>query len=181
MNLRHMNLRQVNLRMIKTATLIALAALGLARPAIAQDKFDFYGRGPYRASVPRPSSITGYEPGQFQTPHGQIVRVIEKIAAAAPDRVRVIENGETWEHRKLYLVIVSSPENLARLDEIKANIGKLADPRKIKSEDEVNTIARATPVVVWLNYGIHGNESASYETVQQVLYQLAASNEPRTL
>jgi zinc carboxypeptidase len=176
----------VNLRMIKTATLIratliALAALGCARPAIAQDKFDFYARGPYRAAVPRPSSITGYEPGQFQTPHGQVVRVIEKIAAASPDRVRVIENGETWEHRKLYLVIVSSPENLARLDEIKNNLGKLADPRRIKDDAEVNQIASQTPAVVWLNYGIHGNESASYEAVQQVLYQLAASDEPRTL
>src|SRR5215813_9501811 len=105
---------------------------------LAQDKFDFYGRGPYRAGVPRPSSVTGYEPGEFQTPHGQVARVIEKIAAAAPDRVRVIENGETWEHRKLYLVVVSAPENLARLDEIKAGLTRLADPRKIADEEEAN-------------------------------------------
>jgi hypothetical protein len=173
---------QVNLlMMLKKTALLALVAFIVAANAFAQDKFDFYGRGPYAQAVPRPSSITGYEPGQFQTPHGQIVRVIEKISAAAPDRVRIIENGETWEHRKLYLAVISAPENIARIEEIKANLDKLADPRKIKSEDEVNQIARATPIVVWLNYGIHGNESASYEAVQQVLYQLAASNEPRTL
>ncbi|HVG17920.1 MAG TPA: M14 family zinc carboxypeptidase [Blastocatellia bacterium] len=166
---------------LKRTVLSALIAFISAANVIAQDKFDFYSRGPYAPAVPRPSSVTGYEPGQFQTPHGQIVRVIEKIAAAAPERVRVIDNGETWERRKLYLVIVSAPENLARLEEIKANLAKLADPRKIKSEDEANQIARSTPVVVWLNYGIHGNESASYETVQQVLYQLAASDEARTL
>ena len=171
--------------MMKRTMLLAMVALISAASVTAQnkldDKFDFYARGPYAPGVPRPSSITGYEPGEFQTPHGQVVRVIEKIAAAAPDRVRVIENGETWEHRKLYLVVVSAPENLARLEEIKANLDKLADPRKIKSEDEAAQIARATPIVVWLNYGIHGNESASYETVQQVLYQLAASTEARTL
>jgi hypothetical protein len=149
-------------------------------PTLAQEKFDFYSRGPYRENVPRPSSITGYEAGQFQTPHGQIVRVVEKIAEAASDRVRLIENGQTWEYRKLYLAIVSAPENLARLDEIKANLAKLADPRKT-TEAEANQIAANTPVVVWLNYGIHGNESASYEAVQQVLYQLAASNEPKTV
>ena len=55
-------------------------------------------------------------------PHGQIVRVAEKIAEAASDRVRLLENGQTWEYRKLYLAVVSAPENLARLDEIKANI-----------------------------------------------------------
>jgi hypothetical protein len=158
-----------------------LCAVAMATNAIAQERFDFYSRGPYSQAVPRPSSITGYEPGQFQTPHGQIVRVIEKIAAAAPSRVRVIENGDTWEHRKMYLVVVSAPENLARLDEIKANIARLADPRQVRSDAEVEQIARSTPAVVWLNYGIHGNESASYETVQQVLYQLAASDEPRTL
>ncbi|HET9530418.1 MAG TPA: M14 family zinc carboxypeptidase [Blastocatellia bacterium] len=166
---------------LRKLTLLALVAASLCTTIVAQEKFDFYSRGPYRQSVPRPSSVTGYEPGQFQTPHGQIVRVLEKIAAAAPDRVRLIENGETWEHRKLYLAVVSAPENLARLDEIKASIAKLADPRRIASEAEVDQIARSTPIVVWLNYGIHGNESASYEAVQQVLYQLAASEEPRTV
>jgi hypothetical protein len=157
-----------------------LIATCLYTNAAAQEKFEFYSRGPYRETVPRPSAITGYEPGQFQTPHGQIVRVVEKLAEAASDRVKLIENGQTWEHRKLYLAIVSAPENLARLEEIKANIAKLADPRKT-TEAEANQIAASTPVIVWLNYGIHGNESASYEAVQQVLYQLAASNEPKTL
>jgi hypothetical protein len=34
---------------------------------------------------------------------------------------------------------------------------------------------------VWLAYTIHGNESASFETMMQVVYQLAASDEPATL
>ncbi|HSE99124.1 MAG TPA: M14 family zinc carboxypeptidase, partial [Blastocatellia bacterium] len=165
---------------LKRMTLLALTVASLFTTVVAQEKFDFYSRGPFRQEVPRPSSITGYEPGQLQTPQGQIVRVLEKIAAAAPDRVRLLENGQTWEYRKLYLAIVTSPENLARLDEIKASIAKLADPRRL-SETEADQIARSTPIVVWLNYGIHGNESASYEAVQQVLYQLAASEEPRTL
>jgi hypothetical protein len=166
---------------LRKLTLLALIVASLFATVTAQEKFDFYSRGPYRQNVPRPSSITGYEPGQFQTPHGQIARALEKIAAAARDRVRLIENGETWEYRKLYLAVVSAPENLARLDEIKADIARLADPRKLASQAEVDQIARSTPIIVWLNYGIHGNESASYEAVQQVLYQLAASEEPRTL
>lgn len=164
-------------RAVAIIAIVAAAAVA----ALAREEFDFYSRGPYKPDVPRPSDITGYEPGRFQTPHGQVVRVIERIAAAAPDRVRIIENGATWEHRRLYLVVVSAPENLARLDEIKSNLARLADPRKISSPEEANSIARTSPVVVWLNYGIHGNESASYEAVQQVLYQLAASDEPRTL
>src|SRR5262249_8695594 len=130
-----------SLMLKRIALLVIFVAFSFANTR-AQDRFDFYGRGPYRASVPRPSSVTGYEPGEFQTSHGQVARVIEKLAAAATDRVRVIENGETWEHRKLYLVVVSAPENLARLDEIKANLAKLSDPRQIKSEDEASQLAR---------------------------------------
>jgi hypothetical protein len=164
---------------MKLRLIAPLILASLFATAVAQEKFDFYARGPYRPNVPRPSSLNGYEPGEFQTPHGQIVRAMEKIAASS-DRVRLLENGETWEHRKLYLAIISAPENLARLDEIKANMSRLADPRKT-TEAEADQIARSTPIVVWLNYGIHGNESASYEAVQQTIYQLAASDEPRTL
>lgn len=165
---------------LKRIALLSLLIPCIFATAIAQEKFDFYSRGPYRASVPRPATLNGYEPGEFQTPYGQIVRVVERIAAAS-DRVRLVENGETWEHRKLYLAIISAPENLARLDEIKASIARLADPRKIANESEADQIARSIPTVVWLNYGIHGNESASYEAVQQTIFQLAASEEPRTL
>jgi hypothetical protein len=164
----------------RQVSLLFLLTIAFCLNAAAQQKFDFYARGPYRDQVPRPSAITGYEPGQFQSPHGHIVRVIERLAATASDRVRLVESGETWEYRKMYWAIISAPENLARLDAIKADIAKLADPRKT-NDIEVNRIAAATPVIVWLNYGIHGNESASYEAVQQVFYQLAASNEPKTL
>src|SRR3712207_6870973 len=43
------------------------------------------------------------------------------------------------------------------------------------------TLFRSTPVALWLQYTIHGNESASFEAMMQVLYHLAASEEPATL
>lgn len=158
---------------------LVLVILGFSPISRAQTDI-FYTRGSYRPQVPRPSTITGFEPGLAQSTYDQVVRVAEKITAAAPERMRLLENGQTWEHRKLYLAVVSAPENIARLDQIKRNLARLADPRQT-SAAEAATIARTTPLVVWLNFGIHGNESASYEAVQQVLYQLAASDEPATL
>lgn len=143
-------------------------------------RFDFYERGPYRENVPRPKEIVRFDVGEFHTNYALMERVIEKISQAASDRVRVMDIGETNEHRMMHLVAISSPENIARLDQIKANIARLADPRKI-SDAEAQVIIRETPVIVWLNYTIHGNESASFEAMMQVVYQLAASNEPATL
>src|SRR3712207_3970900 len=107
-------------------------------------------------------------------------RVVGAIAQAAPDRVRVFDIGLTNEYRMQHVVAISSPENIARLDEIKANMRRLADPRGLP-EAEAQRLIRETPVLVWLSYTIHGNESASFEAMMQVVYQLAASNEPATL
>ncbi|MDT4966163.1 MAG: hypothetical protein QOJ64_900 [Acidobacteriota bacterium] len=163
--------------------MLAVLCLILPATAIAQrddSRFDFYSRGPYREAVPRPQSILRYDVGEFHTNYAMMERVLEKIAMAAPDRVRVTDIGETGEHRTMHLVAISAPENIQRLDEIKANIGRLADPRRTTPE-EAQRIISSSPAIVWLAYTIHGNESASFEAMIQVVYQLAASTEPATL
>src|SRR5918997_1176007 len=120
-----------------------LAALSLfiflfTTAARAQDggaRFDFYTRGPYREAVPRPQSILRYDVGDFHTNYALMERVITSIAQAAPDRVRVFDIGPTNEHRTQHVVAISSPENIARLDEIKANMRRLADPRGLSNEE----------------------------------------------
>ncbi|HEX8338042.1 MAG TPA: M14 family zinc carboxypeptidase, partial [Pyrinomonadaceae bacterium] len=96
------------------------------------------------------------------------------------DRVRVEPLAVTPEGRAMRLYIVSAPENIARLDGIKSDLKRLSDPRTLAPE-EARRISSTTPVVLWLQYTIHGNESASFEAMMQVLYQLAASDEPATL
>lgn len=148
--------------------------------AQTEPKFDFYTRGEYRANVPRPQSILRFDVGDHHTTYAQMEQVINAIAAAAPDRVKIYDIGTTNEHRMQHLVAISSPENMARLDEIKANIARLTDPRKT-SASEAQAIAQNTPAIAWMAYTIHGNESSSFEAFMQVVYQLAASNEPATL
>ncbi len=169
----------------KPALALLLCLLSLTTPAHAQTeerdaRFDFYARGPYRASVPRPQNILRYDVGEFHTNYAMMERVISSIAQAAPDRVRVFDIGATNEYRQMHLVAISSPENIARLDEIKRNVARLADPRGL-SDEEAQRLASSTPVVLWMQYTIHGNESASFEAMMQVVYQLAASDEPATL
>ncbi|MFM9905044.1 MAG: M14 family zinc carboxypeptidase [Pyrinomonadaceae bacterium] len=157
-----------------------VAASHAQGPNPLNEKFDFYTRGDYRANVPRPQSILHFDVGDFHTTYAQMEKVVESIAAASPDRVRVFDIGLTNEHRMQHVVAISSPENIARLDEIKANIAKLTDPRKT-SAAEAASIAQNTPAIAWMAYTIHGNESASFEAMMQVMYQLSASNEPATL
>ena len=144
-----------------------------------EEKFDFYTRGDYRPEVPRPQSLLRFDVGDFHTTYAQMEAVINAIAKAAPDRVKIYDIGETNEHRMMHLVAISSPTNMARIDEIKANNAKLTDPRTT-SPSQAAQIIQNNPTVAWMAYTIHGNESASFETMMQVVYQLAASNEPTT-
>ena len=165
--------------MSKTLALLSLALAAVA-PLSAQARFDFYERGPYRTEVPRPATLLGYEPGQFHTNYGNMERVVRAIAQAAPDRVRVFAYGSSEERRTLAVIAVSSPENIRRIDEIRAQTARLADPRAT-SPAEAEQLAASLPVTVWLNHANDGNESAAFESALSVLYQLAASNEPATL
>ncbi len=149
-------------------------------PLAAQEPFDFYARGPYRAAVPRPSAVLGYEPGAFHTNYGNMERVIRAIAEAAPDRVRLMEYGRSEERRTLYLIAVSAPEHIQRLEEIRDLTARLADPRATPPAVAERIVA-ALPATVWLNYANDGNETAAFEAAMQVLWQLAASDEPATL
>lgn len=160
--------------------IVLLTAYSLPALAQLEPRFEFYDRGPYRANVPTPQDSLRFDVGDHHTTYAQMEKVIERIAAAAPDRVKILDIGTTNEHRMQHLVAISSPENIARLDEIKAQNARLADPRKTSAAN-ANSIAQSNPSIAWMAYTIHGNESSSFEAFMQVVYQLAASNEASTL
>jgi hypothetical protein len=86
----------------------------------------------------------------------------------------------TSERRTQRLYLVSAPENIARLDAIRADLDRLADPRTLSAAD-LETLSARVPAVVWINESVHGNESPGFETAMQTLYHLAASEEPATV
>jgi hypothetical protein len=160
---------------------LALAACLLAStPALAAPAFDFYDRGPYREGVPRPAEVLGYPVGTFHTSYGNMERYVDALVRAAPDRVAREPFGRTWEFRERALLVISSPENLQRLAAIREATAKLADPRRLASAAEAARLIRETPATVWLNYSIHGDESASFEAMAQVAYQLVAGEDSTT-
>ncbi len=171
--------------LLLAATAVPAAAqplLPAARDTAARDdrRFDFTARGPYRPEVPRPEALLGYSLGARNTQYGEQERVLLAIADAARDRVRVEEIGASHEGRRMRVFVVSAPENVARLDAIRADLARLADPRTLGA-GEAEAIARRTPAVVWISESVHGNESPGFESGMQLLYQLAASTEPATL
>src|SRR5213592_466847 len=161
-------------------SLTLLAVVSLVSPLAAQEPFDFYSRGPYRPAVPRPEAITGYAAGEQHTMYAVMQHYLDTLVASASDRVRIETWGRTTEYRPIRALIISDPANLAKLDQIRAGLAELADPRKT-SAARAAAIAAQSPAVAVFQYSVHGDEPAGFEAAMQVAYQLAASDEPQTL
>lgn len=123
--------------------------------------------------LPRPDSVLGYPLGSRFTHWDRILDYLRQLAEASP-RVELWEYGRTSEGRPLVLLAVSSPENLARLEEIRQASLQLADPQRLDAVSR-DRLVRRNPVVVWLAFGIHGNESSSAEAAMGVAYTLAGA------
>ncbi|HEX7184839.1 MAG TPA: M14 metallopeptidase family protein [Thermoanaerobaculia bacterium] len=122
--------------------------------------------------VPRPDAVLGYPLGSRFTHWDQIAGYLQAVAAASP-RVKMWEYGRTYEGRPLKLLAISTPENIARLDEIRQDNLRLSDPGSL-AEGERDRLVQRLPVLVWLAYGVHGNESSSAEAAMGAVYLLAA-------
>ena len=115
-----------------------------------------------QTAVPTPEEFLGYPMGERFTPHSRIVDYFATLAQRS-DLVKLERIGETYEHRPLMLAIITSAKNHAALDTIRANVATLA-----RGEGDAASIAKSTPAIVWLAFGIHGNESSSAESAMWV-------------
>ena len=138
-------------------------------------RFSFYAKGPYRPAVPKPDDVLGYGIGTWHTQNASQERVLLAIADAARDRVRVEEIGRTSEKRTMRIYIVSSPENIARLDQIRADLDRIADPRGA-SAAELDAVAARTPAVVWFSGSVHGDEVPGFEASMALPTRLSSAD-----
>jgi len=140
--------------------------------------FDWFPGGTYDPSVPTPASFLGYEIGDDFTPHHRLKAYLEAVAQAS-DRVEMGTYGVTNEGRELFLLTITSPANRPRIEEIRENMGRLADPRG-ETQAELDGIIQDSPAVAWLSYNVHGSESAGTEAAILTVYQLAAGTDAVT-
>lgn len=123
-------------------------------------------------AIPSPAAFLGRPLGADFTHHERLLAYLEALAAAS-DRVRLVDYGSTYEGRPLRLVVISSRQNLERLEAIRTAHLRLANPGRLAA-GEREKLLQSTPLIVWLAYGVHGNETSSSEAALAVAYLLAA-------
>ncbi|WP_196137989.1 M14 family zinc carboxypeptidase [Aliikangiella sp. G2MR2-5] len=135
--------------------------------------------GPFRPEITSPNKLLNFPVGQKTATPEQIVQVI-KTWESQSNNLRLVEYARSHEGRPLYYAIISSRDNLEKVDRIKSDLAKLANPVGLSKTEGENIIARL-PAVAWMAYSIHGNESSGSDASLAAIYHLIASQKPETL
>jgi len=123
----------------------------------------------YNPAIPTPEQVLGYQVGNWHVTHDQLVTYMKAVALAS-DRVMIQETGRTYEKRPQVVLTISTPANLTKLDQIKADRAKLRDPN---SSLDIGKM----PVVMFMGYSVHGNEPSGANAALLAAYHFAAANE----
>jgi hypothetical protein len=129
--------------------------------------------------IPTLEEVVGHGWAEDVSSHAEIERYLHVLAAATKDRTRLETYGKTYEGRSLYYLVISSPENIEKLDDIRRDNLRLADPLGT-SPDDARMLTAESPAIVWLAYGVHGNETSSCDAALVTAYHLLADKSEKT-
>jgi hypothetical protein len=128
---------------------------------------------PASASVPTPLATLGYVPGTVGKLSyvADINRYFRAVDAASP-RVQVFSLGKSDDGREMLVAAVADEATLARLDDYRAMLARMADPRGITPQERERLLRDAKPIY-WFTGSIHSPETGSPEMLMELLYRLA--------
>ena len=118
-----------------------------------------------QSGITSPEEFLGYELGTKFTRHHQVVDYFSLLEKESNGRMKVVQYGTTNEGRPLFTAILSSPENMDRLDEIRNN--------NLKRTGLLEGTAESMDIAfVCISYKVHGDEPVSTEAALKTVHKL---------
>jgi hypothetical protein len=156
---------------------VALAAA--PAPSLSQSAFVEKRLAPgvrHDPSVPTLEEVVGHDFHEAVTPPAGIVRYLRALHQAAPGRTHLVEYARTWEGRPLVMLVIGTPERIADLEGLKAELRSLAHPDGLSTSDRTALVDRL-PAVVALVHSVHGNEVSGGGAAMAEAYHLLAARD----
>ncbi|EOR95163.1 : hypothetical protein [Arcticibacter svalbardensis MN12-7] len=131
-------------------------------------------------SIPSPKEFFGFNIGDDYklTTYTQAEAYIKKLATS--NRTKLVDIGMTEEGRHQYMLIVSSPENIKKLDHYKEISQKLARAEGL-TPAEAHKLADEGKSVIWIDGGLHATEVVGAHQLLETMYQLVTRTDEETL
>jgi hypothetical protein len=103
-----------------------------------------------------------------------------KKLAGSSDRVKLLSIGKTEEGREQPMLIISSPENLKKLDYYKEISQKLARVEGL-TDEEAKSLAEKGKAIVWIDGGLHSTETLGIHQLIETAWNLASRKDAETI
>jgi Zinc carboxypeptidase len=94
--------------------------------------------------------------------------------------MRLVDIGPTAEGRRQYMAIITSPENMKKLDYYKGIARKLALAKEL-TDDEAHQLARIGKAVVWIDGGLHATETVGSQQIMEQVYEMVSATDPEMM
>ena len=135
---------------------------------------------PASPNVPTPKAVLGDVAGApGKLPYAEEVYRYMRLLEKASPRVKVFSIGTTEEGREMIAVAVASESLLAKLDENRARLTKLADPRSINLDDaEADRLVDQSFPIYYVTGTIHSTETGAPTALMELAYRLAVDESP---
>lgn len=128
----------------------------------------FMGSTYAQPNLKSPKQFLGYEIGSEYTRHHRVIDYFEYLAENS-SRLQFSFYGKTNENRQLGYAVISSEDNLDKLENIRIDHLKQTGILKGDSNPEV--------AIVWMSYNVHGNETSGSEAAMQTAFELVSSGQ----
>ncbi|WP_158912544.1 M14 metallopeptidase family protein [Caulobacter sp. S45] len=160
--------------LLATTMLAAMSAISSA-PARATDA------PPTKAAVTDPAKMLPAKPGSdyFLANYTQISAWLKQVAGES-DRMKLVSIGKTAEGREQYMAIISSPENISKLEHYRQISQQLALAKGL-SDEQAHALAQEGKSIVWIDAGLHASEVVNAQTHIQIIHEMLTRNDPETL
>lgn len=130
--------------------------------------------------VPSPKAHFGFNIGDDYklATYTQTEAYFKKLAASP--RTKLVDIGLTEEGRHQYMLIVSSPENIKKLDRYKDIAQQLAHADGL-TDAQAKNLAAEGKSVIWIDGGLHATETVGAHQLIESMWQLVSRTDEETM
>ena len=134
----------------------------------------------FAQKIPAPEEILGFKVGaDFHLATYEQAMEYFRILEKSSPRIKLFEIGKTSMGKTMTYAVITSEENMTRLDRLK-DISKRLSLVKGLTEDEAKSLAAEGKAMVYIDGGLHATECAPAQHNIQLAYDLITSEDANT-
>jgi hypothetical protein len=132
---------------------------------------------PARVALKTPEAFFGFQMGaDNKMAHWDDMVKYYDLLGKTSNRMKVVNMGKTSEGRPFLALFISSPANLAKLEEYRGINAKIADPRGVPN-DQLEKYIKTGKAVILQSMSMHSTEIGGSQMAVELVYDMLTRND----